>query len=100
MTHGSPEEFAAFVGIDWADATHDICLQAAGSEKQGSSILAHTPEPSDAWVSMLRARFNGRPLAICLALHKGPMVSALRKYDFLRLFPIHPLTNDLWLLTL
>ena len=25
-------EFAAFVGIDWSDAKHDICLQAAHSE--------------------------------------------------------------------
>jgi transposase len=92
MTHESPEEFAAFVGIDWADATHDICLQAAGSEKRESCILEHMPETIDAWGSMLRVRFNGRPIAICLELNKGPLVSALRKYDFLMLFPINPLT--------
>ena len=23
-------EFTAFVGLDWADAKHDICVQAAG----------------------------------------------------------------------
>jgi transposase len=92
MTHGSPEAFAAFVGMDWADAKHDICLQAAGAEQRESGILEHTPETIDAWVSMLRARFNGRPIAICLELNKGPIVSALRQYDFLRLFPIHPLT--------
>jgi hypothetical protein len=26
------EEFAAFVGIDWADAKHDVCLQAVGDD--------------------------------------------------------------------
>ena len=24
-----PDDFAAFVGLDWADAKHDVCLQAA-----------------------------------------------------------------------
>ena len=92
MTHGSHEAFAAFIGIDWADTKHDVCLQAAGSEKRESFMLEHTPETIDAWVSTLRTRFNGSPIAICLELNKGPLVSALRKYDFLVLFPINPIT--------
>src|SRR5678815_5848937 len=92
MTHGSHEAFAAFLGIDWADATHAGCLQAAGSAKRAYCQLEHTPEAIDAWVTTLRTRFNGQPVAVCLALDKGPLVSALRKYDFLVLFPINPLT--------
>ena len=34
MKPRSDNEFAAFVGIDWADAKHDICLQAADSEQR------------------------------------------------------------------
>ena len=52
--------------------------------------LEHTPEAIDAWVTTLRTRFNGQPVAICLELNKGPLVSALRKYDFLVLFPSIP----------
>jgi transposase len=92
MTHVSHEAFAAFVGIDWADAKHDGCLQAASSAKREYFQLEHTPEAIDAWVTTLRTRFNGQPVAICLELNKGPLVSALRKYDFLVLFPINPLT--------
>ena len=92
MTQTSPDTFAAFIGIDWADATHDICLQAAGSAKRECCQLEHTPEAIDAWVSTLRIRFSGRRVAICLALTKGPIVSALCTYDFLVLFPINPLT--------
>src|ERR1043166_5113264 len=91
MTPTSHDTFAAFVGIDWADAKHDICLQAAGSTKRECFQLEHTPEAIDAWVTTLRTRFNGQPVAICLELNKGPLVSALRKYDFLVLFPINPL---------
>jgi transposase len=92
MTPPSHDTFAAFVGIDWADAKHDGCLQAAGSAKRECFELEHTPEAIDAWVTALRTRFNGQPVAICLELNKGPLVFALRKYDFLVLFPINPLT--------
>jgi Transposase len=92
MTHVSHAEFAAFIGIDWADAQHDICLQAAGATKRECCLLEHTPEAIDTWGNALRTRFNGRPIAVCLELNKGPIVSALRKYDFLVLFPINPLT--------
>jgi hypothetical protein len=27
-----PSEFAAFIGIDWADRKHDVCLQVAGAD--------------------------------------------------------------------
>src|SRR2546427_1369742 len=92
MTHVSHEAFAAFVGIDWADAKHDVCLQPAGSATCECFQLEHTPEAIDAWVTTLRTRFHGQPVAICLARNKGPIVSALRQYDFLVLFPITPLT--------
>jgi transposase len=92
MTQTSHNTFAAFVGIDWADAKHDICLQAAGTSTRECFQLEHTPEAIDAWVTTLRTRFNSQPVAICLELNKGPLVFALRKYDFLVLFPINPLT--------
>ena len=71
---------------------HDVCLQAAGSQKREFSVLEHQPDTIDAWVSTLRTRFKGQPIAICLELNKGPIVSALGKYDFLVLFPVNPLT--------
>ena len=92
MKRESQEQFAAFVGLDWADAKHDICLQATGTERREFLILEHRPEAIDAWVQTLRTRFNGQPVAVCLELNKGPIVSALRQYEFLVLFPVNPLT--------
>ena len=85
------EQFAAFIGIDWADAKHDLCLQAVGCEKHETSILEHTPEAIEAWANTLRRRFGGKSVAICLELNKGPLVYALGKYDFMVLFPVNPL---------
>ena len=56
MTQNAHHTFAAFVGLDWADAKHDICLQAAGTAKRESFQLDHTPEAIDAWVTTLRTR--------------------------------------------
>jgi transposase len=84
--------WAAFVGLDWADANHDICLQAAGTERREFLVLEHRPEAIHAWGQTLRTRFHGQPVAVCLELNKGPIVSALRAYDFLVLFPVNPFT--------
>ena len=68
MTHGPHDVFAAFVGIDWADAKHDLCLQAAGSTTREARVLDHTPEAIDAWVCTLRQRFGGHPVAVVSAI--------------------------------
>ena len=92
MPQTSHDTFAACVGIDWADAKHDICLQAAGTAKRESFQLDYTPEAIDASVTTLLTRCSGQPVAVCLALTTGPLGSALRKDDFLILCPINPLT--------
>jgi hypothetical protein len=40
----------------------------------------------------VRQRVTGQPLALCLELNQGPIVSALRQSDFLGLLPVNPLT--------
>ena len=86
------EPLAAFVGIDWADAKHEVCLQAVGSDQREFTSLVHTPEAIDEWARTLRKRFAGHPVAVCLELNNGPIAYALRKYEFLSLFPVNPLT--------
>jgi transposase len=85
-------EFAACVGIDWADAKHDICLQVANCEEREFAVLPHRAGAIEAWAAALRQRFAGRPVAVSLELAKGPLVYALQKYDFLVLFTINPST--------
>lgn len=81
--------YTAYVGIDWADAKHDICVQAAGSEDRAFDIIMHKPERIEAWARAMVQRFGG-PIAVALELTKGPIVTALEKYDFFVIFPIDP----------
>lgn len=86
----SPLPFAAFIGIDWADKKHDICLVVAGSEKRERAVLEHRPAALRAWANSLRERFFGAPIAVCLELSEGPIVSALLEHDFFVVFPVQP----------
>ncbi len=82
--------FTAYVGIDWADAKHDICVQSADGEVVEFDCISSRPEAIAAWAHDLYRRFGG-PLAVAVELTKGPIVSALVRYDFIVLFPINPL---------
>jgi transposase len=92
MNAPSTSKFAAFVGIDWADRKHDVCLLAAGSSTPEFGVLPHRPETIGQWAEGLHRRFGGRPIAVCLEIASGPLVYALQRYAFLVLFPINPTT--------
>ena len=62
------EQFAAHIGLDWADEKHDFCLRDASSQTLEYGVFKHTPALIDKWVTGLNARFNHQPVAICLEL--------------------------------
>jgi len=83
--------FAAYVGIDRGDRKHDICLQAVDDDRREFSCIPHQVASVDEWARALHQRFDG-PIAVARELAKGPIVSALQRYDFFTLFPINPTT--------
>lgn len=85
-----PPEFAAFVGLDWADRKHDIVLHVPGATKRERAVLQHAPAAIDAWAQKLRERFGGRPVAVAVELTRGPIVSALLEHDIFTVFPVNP----------
>jgi hypothetical protein len=86
------KEFAAFIGIDWADRKHDVCVCVPGSAKLERLVLEHRPAAIRAWAEKLRGRFGGAQIAVCLELSRGPIVSALLEHDFFVVFPVQPAT--------
>ena len=87
---GQELQFAALVGIDWADQQHAWCLQAAGTMQRENGEVAHTPEAIEAWVGQLCRRFENRPIAVAVEQVKGALVFMLSKYGSLHLFPVPP----------
>ncbi len=88
--HCNTEPLAAYVGIDWADQKHAVCLQAADSDTKEFSTIEQTPEALGAWVAELRTRFGGRPVGIILEQSRGALIYFLMAYDLLVLYPINP----------
>ena len=83
-------EVAAWIGLDWADQKHVVCLQAVGGKKREIRSVEQRPEKLHEWVAGLRLRFEGSPVVIALEQSRGPVLYALKHYDFLRLVPIPP----------
>ena len=83
-------EYSVLVGLDWANKKHDVCLQLSGPSSRSFSVIGSSPEAVDEWVKDLHQRYGGQ-IAIALELDKGPIVYALQKYDYVTLFPVHPL---------
>jgi transposase len=84
-------EFAAFVGIDWADEEHAVCLLEPGRE--AAAQHARLPQQAGAiadWAQGLAERYGGRPVAVCLEMSRGALIYALMKYPQLVLFPLNP----------
>lgn len=83
--------FTAFVGIDWADRKHDVCIQAANSQQREFAVIPHKVEMLNEWALSLIQRF-GSPIAVAVELSKGPIVYALQQFDCFVIFPINPST--------
>ncbi len=91
MSEDNLSQYSAYIGLDWADTKHDVCVQSAKSGEREFSVVKHNPVALDEWVKDLRKRFGGM-IAVAVELSKGPIVSVLQRYDFVVIFPINPST--------
>src|SRR5438045_1265936 len=89
---GPEPDFAAFVGIDWADQKHCWKLVVTGTQASESGELKQTPEELSNWVTALHHRFGGCPVAVALEQSSGALVYQLSQYPNLWLYPVHPAT--------
>lgn len=82
--------FAATIGLDWADRKHDLWIHPTQGDKAQHRQLEQTPEALHAWVAQLRKRFDNHPVAVAVETSRGPIISALLVYDFIVIFPVNP----------
>ena len=85
-----PLDLAAWVGLDWADRQHVICLQAAAEQSVESVRLNQKPAALHEWVAQLRVRFPAAKVGIAIEQSRGGVIHALMVYEFLQIYPINP----------
>ena len=83
-------DFAALIGIDWADTKHDICEHPINTEKYHYCIIKSKPEALHDWAMSLKQRYPNQQIAVACELKKGPLIYTLAKYSHLTLFTINP----------
>ncbi|MBD2463015.1 transposase [Oscillatoria sp. FACHB-1407] len=84
--------FVAYIGIDWADRKHDICLFDTATGQREYSVIGAQPQNIADWVNGLQHRYGNESIAICLEQKRDPLIYALCQYENLVLFPINPRT--------
>lgn len=90
-SHLNNTNYKAYVGIDWANDKHDLCIQDPLTGKREFSLIKHDVDEIDKWIKGLNKRF-GSPIAVAVELTKGPIVYALQRYGFVVIVPINPTT--------
>ncbi len=86
----SLESCAAFVGIDWADQEHAVCLIDPKTQTPELTNLDQDPEAIGQWVAKLQQRFPEQKVAVCLEQKRGALIYALMKFERLVLVPVNP----------
>ena len=61
MNSGEQKSFTAYIGIDWEDKKHDMCIQSNKTEIREFDQMPHQPDELDQWVQSLMKHF-GAPM--------------------------------------
>ncbi|HVE69818.1 MAG TPA: IS110 family transposase [Thermoanaerobaculia bacterium] len=83
-------EFAALVGLDWGDTSHEVALWDEQRQTRTSERVEHTPAALRAWIKRLHARFEGARIAVAIEQSRGAVFDALSGFPFVTLYPINP----------
>jgi len=85
-------DFAALIGIDWADRKHDICEINQQTHHPKLYVISSQPNSINTWANELKSKYQGKLIAVACELKKGPLIYALTKFNHIVLFPINPST--------
>jgi transposase len=83
-------EFAALVGLDWGDTSHEVALWDEQRQTCTTERVEHTPAALRGWVEALNRRLAGAPVAVAIEQSRGAVFDALSGYRFVTLYPINP----------
>ena len=83
-------DYAAWIGLDWGNEKHAICLKPADSIAVEHYTLEQKPETLHSWFMNLIARFDGRNLALAIEQTRGAVIHFLLGLASVHIFTINP----------
>ncbi len=87
-TKSATEKNVLWIGIDWGDQEHVVCV--IGTDGERLETLRQEPEEIAAWVGRLKQRFPRKRMLIALEQSRGALMAALSSFDDIELYPINP----------
>ena len=83
-------DYAALIGVDWADKKHDVWVYNCDNANESHNVIENTPECLTEWINELHDTYNGATVAIALEQSKGSLMYALSGHSFIHLYIINP----------
>ncbi len=84
------DSYAAWIGLDWGNYDHALCVRPADSNALERYSLQQKPEALHAWFSSLSAHYGGKKVAIAIEQSRGAVIHFLLGFDYVHIFRIHP----------
>src|SRR6266481_2546577 len=85
------EAIVAWVGIDWADESHQVCEYEVGTGNKQIYAVEQNAESLQEWINQLRIRHGGgKRIAVVLEQARGGLIYALMSTDFIEIYPVNP----------
>lgn len=81
--------YAAWIGWDWSDKTHDIFLETPEGKTEQLQLL-NEPAKLHAWLKGLGERFQKRKMALCIEASRSALLPIFMQYPFLELYLVNP----------
>lgn len=75
----APERRPVFIGIDWADQAHAVCVIDPERSTPQHSSLEHKPDVIVAWARALQQKYSGRELRLIIEQSRGALIRRPRK---------------------
>ena len=83
-------QIGLWVGLDWADQKHCLVSRAPDGSNTQLDWVAQKPQKLDEFFLRLAAEHPGKMVGVVLEQRRGPVIYALLKHSFVRLFPVNP----------
>jgi transposase len=86
-------DYALLVGIDWADAAHEVCYCDTRPQKRSHQQVKQEPNALHEWLGQLQQKCPDQKIAVAVEQKQGALIHGLREYEFIDIYPVNPATS-------
>jgi transposase len=81
----------AYIGWDWADKKHDICLRLPGDKKGTHQVVKNTPEAIHGYLQKLHEKYPQQQIVLAIEATRSALVPIFEEYaSWLTVYEINP----------